>query len=323
MNDQAEPRPHRDGIVRADGSAPGALRAAQAHPQPRADERIDVLSGDRCCAGCGFNLYGQYIVREPHYGMLVVRCPECGLPAALQEYPALARSAGRLRAALAGAFLLLVLGGLALTGAAMYGMASVATAAVLRPYHQRTMQAWTNWAKTNLTQAQQTNWWANTSVMEKWWNDLPPDRFLRDFGGLGALNWSGLLMWWYAIAALVPIGMVWGVIMPRLRGLRMGALLLIPVAFGAALLLDDLGTLNRTWAWSPEQFSSRQTGWPPALLTLAACWGFAMVGASVGRRVARAFLRLVLPERLLVVFSFLWLVDGRELPRPARPVKPD
>ncbi len=64
------------------------------------------VMGDRVCSVCGFNLHGQQIVREEHYGMLIVRCPECSATAALEEYPSLGKWAGRLSFLTASVFLL-------------------------------------------------------------------------------------------------------------------------------------------------------------------------------------------------------------------------
>jgi hypothetical protein len=77
----------------------------EARPMP-AERRVSVLVGDRFCATCGFNLVGQTVVREPHYNMLMVRCPECGTPAAMQEYPLLGRWANRWARVLAVAMIL-------------------------------------------------------------------------------------------------------------------------------------------------------------------------------------------------------------------------
>ncbi|HED53526.1 MAG TPA: hypothetical protein ENJ00_04925, partial [Phycisphaerales bacterium] len=48
-----------------------------------------VVLGDRLCVACAYNLRGQPVYRESEYGLYLVRCPECGTPAAIQEYPML------------------------------------------------------------------------------------------------------------------------------------------------------------------------------------------------------------------------------------------
>jgi hypothetical protein len=49
------------------------------------------VSGERPCTQCGYSLLGQSIVRDPHYGMLIVRCPECAAVTSVLDYPRLAR----------------------------------------------------------------------------------------------------------------------------------------------------------------------------------------------------------------------------------------
>ena len=77
------------------------------HP---AEQRISTLVGDRLCIKCGYNLTGQHVLREPHYEMLIVRCPECATVASMQEYPLLGRWAGRWAALAAGLWFLLAFG---------------------------------------------------------------------------------------------------------------------------------------------------------------------------------------------------------------------
>ena len=87
-------------------------------PGAHSDAPMDTPTGhqirtDRPCAGCGFNLFGQPIVREGHYGLVSARCPECGRLAALQEYPALGKWADRWAKLLAATWIVaLVFGGM-------------------------------------------------------------------------------------------------------------------------------------------------------------------------------------------------------------------
>jgi len=59
------------------------------------------IRADRACIGCGFNLYGQTVSKDPHYGLAIARCPECGQVATLQSYPTMSRWVNRFRALLA------------------------------------------------------------------------------------------------------------------------------------------------------------------------------------------------------------------------------
>lgn len=95
------------------GSAPQEQPRTSEAPHvgvaPR-DPVVSTVVGDRCCTSCGFNLIGSPIVRESHYSMLIIRCPECGTCAAVQEYPLLGRWARRCTALMAATLLLVLLG---------------------------------------------------------------------------------------------------------------------------------------------------------------------------------------------------------------------
>lgn len=91
-----------------DNAAQHSTDAASSHVPEARDRRVSLLVGDRFCIACGFNLVGQSVVREPHYNMLMVRCPECGTAAAMQEYPLLGRWASRWARVLAVAMMLLM-----------------------------------------------------------------------------------------------------------------------------------------------------------------------------------------------------------------------
>ncbi len=68
-----------------------------------------IMTGDRFCTKCGYNLVGQEIVREQHYELLIVRCPECATVAGLQDYPRLGTWGARWGMVLAALWLILLL----------------------------------------------------------------------------------------------------------------------------------------------------------------------------------------------------------------------
>ena len=85
-----------DAIVsRRSGSSPGQARR--------------IMTGDRFCTKCGYNLVGQEIVREEHYALLIVRCPECATVTGLQDYPRLGIWAARWGIVLAALWMILLL----------------------------------------------------------------------------------------------------------------------------------------------------------------------------------------------------------------------
>lgn len=89
------------------------------------------IRADRACIGCGFNLFGQSVSKEEHYGLAICRCPECGTVAALQSYPAMSHWVNRFRAILAAIWIVLLMGvffghTMAITGMAQ-GAGSIAS----------------------------------------------------------------------------------------------------------------------------------------------------------------------------------------------------
>ena len=68
------------------------------------------IRADRACIGCGFNLYGQSVTKEEHYGLAVCRCPECGTVAALQSYPVMGHWVNRFRALIAAVWIVVLVG---------------------------------------------------------------------------------------------------------------------------------------------------------------------------------------------------------------------
>ncbi|MHC4949188.1 MAG: hypothetical protein ACYTG1_13185, partial [Planctomycetota bacterium] len=101
------------------------------------EERVSVLVGDRLCIGCGYNLTGQPVLREPHYRLLIVRCPECATVAGLQEYPVLGRWANRWAALVAALWFVVLLAFAFGSSASLFGMSIVSGEEACRPYRER------------------------------------------------------------------------------------------------------------------------------------------------------------------------------------------
>jgi len=86
-------------------------------------EHFDEIRADRACIGCGFNLYGQTVTKEEHYGLAIARCPECGVVAALQSYPTMSHWVNRFRALLTALWVIVLLGAFIGNTMAFMGMA--------------------------------------------------------------------------------------------------------------------------------------------------------------------------------------------------------
>jgi len=81
-----------------------------------------LITGDRSCVQCGYNLIGQAITQEPHYSLFVVRCPECGKVIPVHEYPAFTRSWRRIGAVVTVIWMLFLLALLPASSGSLTGM---------------------------------------------------------------------------------------------------------------------------------------------------------------------------------------------------------
>lgn len=284
--------------------------------------RLGELAGDRLCSKCCFNLNTQTIVREPHYGLAIVRCPECGTPASLQEYPVLGSWANRIGFVLAGFWMLFILAWFVGCSALVFAGVMTVSEELAEPYRTAAYAA----ALKNETDkapmgppVAAVNYW-NTPFDQAWWDALPPEKFFQDSGGWRkAIDWRQLWFWTLVTAIGLPLAISWPVFLPHLR--RRWLLL---VYFGMMILATAfLGIANleqRSWGpYAVRAVAMRQVGLPLYLLNFAFIGVLMSVAMLCGRAIARGLVVLFLPPRLRAPFSFLWICDGKRLPRPSVP----
>jgi len=302
-------------------------------PEPAASEvRTGAILTDRPCARCGFNLYGQAITREPVYQMLVARCPECGTVAALQEYPALGRWAGRWAAALAALWLLLVFAAVLGVGAAAKGYGTEVHMAAVAPLAQRIAQEHQEYqaqaaaaagSNVNATQSWllaqgvspattiETSWWASqdgAAIRSRAAQAGPP----LDLWALW--DWRGLPL------IFGPIGLAAGIALVSVPRRRLWWV--VPaLMLGAAVFMLLVAASDRPrGAWAGQYVGAtnlaagldgRWIQWTTiALATLPLG-----LGAWLGRPVARMVIRGLLPPAMRASLAVLWTCDG--LPPPS------
>lgn len=305
---------------------------------PAPDEvRVSEVRGDRMCIHCGFNLHGQVITREPHYGLLIIRCPECARVASTQEYPVLGRWAKRWGFVLAGAYLLLAVGGLLLAGLGAGAFAIEAAsqhryvlcadiAAAHRVWFDQTKQAdllnrnhGTQPALAAATIAAVNQWGPFAAVDRDWWDSQGRAALTKARADRGRTFRSDDVAAYsfFGAAAFLGAGL-FAVLLPGLRGLR---LLLIPVIVAGlgyllTLCIPNGGFVGPTGTWLPgfvsaSTIADSMTPVQFPLLVLAAAAVLIAAGAFLGRSLARGLIRLLLPPRYAGAFAFLWEADGR------------
>lgn len=300
--------------------------AERAPAQPGSETvRIAQLTGDRACIKCHFNLSGQTIVREPHYGLLIVRCPECGSACPVQEYPVLGRWAGRLGALLAaGYFCFLLAFALACAGATA-GISYAVTELLSSPLQQfaydRTIQHEQS-KMASVGPPTQPQFYGNQAIDMEWWEGLPPSKLIVDAGGWfgGAIDWRQLWIWVYIALVGLPLGVVWAVAMPGARWRRfvlVTLLIMLLATLFITLARFGPGSAGRFMgAWYVRELILSEVFWQLVWPSLLASGVVLLAGMLLGRPIARGLVRLLLPPRLWAPFSFLWIADNRPLPRP-------
>lgn len=308
------------------------------------DKRLGHIVGDRACVKCQFNLVGQPIFRERHYDMTIVRCPECGTVAALQEYPLLGRWANRWAMLLAALWLLVLLGGLALTANGLVRAVESVAQATSRDYAMSIAEHHHAWALkqtggiTNFEQLTGTlaryRWLVSdpspqSYIDTAWWKSVDSASLYTLPGNFWAtIRWSGLWLLVPHSIWIFAIGVLWAVAFIGVRRkVRLFLLMLIPIALGgtysllqlfsflndpSSVVWSDGGTITRA-SWCAGSRIGPWTG----TISYIAFWLALGLGACLGRFIARLLVRALLPPRLRVPLATLWLADGLELPRPS------
>jgi hypothetical protein len=295
---------------------------------------VSHVAGDRLCAGCGFHLVGQPIVREPRYKLLIVRCPECGTAAALGEYPALGRWAGRWAALLAAVWLVGLLGAgllsvtvLAVPMLAMVEQTGIEAAEALADAQRswaESLPAAERAAMPNADELSQAYAWVG--IRPEFLAARSPADVLRERGRLWPMITAemraGLFFWGLA---LVGVSVFWAVALPHRR--RWQSVLIVLGLWGAGFALfwangagammyghmgGNLPTAHEVAMGFVRPRSLLMIGGGGIVLSVVAC--------VFGRPLARGIVRLALPPRLRGPFVFLWRADGKALPRPGRAV---
>lgn len=305
-------------------SVQGAPRHGAAEA-PIADSRaapatVSIVAADRMCTGCGHNLYGQIVLREPHYGLLIARCPECGAAAAMQEYPLLGRWANRIGMVLAALCVVLAVAAAVLSAIAL-GAISYAIGEESGSRLTDLVEAdFARWTTANLPGKSH---WQVRSTPEglKWWTDQGGlDGFVAAHGGWSAMiNWSAALLWIPSALAALGIGVFWSIAMlglPRRKLWRIACVVLVlaaaVVGFIALMHVDFMGV----YEWMNHVYAARRVriALVMAALTLLVLAPFLVVGLWIGRPIARCAVRIFLPPRFRGVLSILWTSDGLPLP---------
>lgn len=285
--------------------------------QPQ-DERVGLVRGDRLCQQCAYNLTGQPVLRERHYDMLIVRCPECGAVAAIQQQPVLAQWLGKLHGLWLGAWLIVVMlisiGGTAAIAGYGFGTstsASFATQEALRKHYLATLG---DGADQNL----QTYQLYQNLEFDTWWAQQDVSALRRELGGLTALvDWSMFLSMLVLLLVMTAgIGVLWAAVLihwPRTKLLIWWLVLTVMIAGWTMLFAQTV----RPSLYAVVSIWDAAT----ALVGVPLMWSCGAIASIVlfvslffGRSILRMLVRSLLPPRMQASLGTLWRTDGLEPP---------
>lgn len=278
---------------------------------------LGEIRADRPCTECGFTLFGQPITREPHYGLLIARCPECGTVASLQEYPLASRWVGRLVALGAAAWVLMMLGlftlGVWITGLSIGGMQTLVHASI----QARVIEASGAWytapdGKRDEVAGFDRRSESGTNRGDALPSDSPEIRAAIDaWPAMTPALWGRLVG---LTLLFTTIGVVWSVTLThRGRGVRLLVCYAqLAIGFGISLWFFMQSATSNATNLAQYRDEVWLAAWSPAALfaTLAGLIGLAG-GTIWGRPLVRWLIRAALPRGLRVPFHLLWRVDNK------------
>jgi hypothetical protein len=302
-----------------------ATKTAPSPPEAtRRREEPKIVTGDRFCTQCGYNLIGQQVTREEHYALLIVRCPECATVASVQEYPLLGGWAVRWGAILAVLWFIFLVGMWPASSGIVCGMSLATTDEAVRGYyrHLNALQ------EADQTQAGgQTAPGSTSRIMTipggtitfgsgsgdfgKWWAQQDHQAVLAAAGGWrGAIDGDAFLILIPTGLLVFCVGWFWSVSLIQLRRrwlvICAAAIMLLAVVFVAIPVLEW-----HTYAYTWSRYAARQQ---LGLPTLAICMGFCVIalglGLWLGRPLTRLGVRALLPPRLRSSLALLWTAEG-------------
>ncbi len=287
----------------------------------RPEHSGDAIRADRACIGCGFNLFGQTVSKEPHYGLAIATCPECGTVASLQSYPTMSHWANRFRALIAAVWIFALMFVFILQMSLVGTMADSISRNASDRFAKEIGQQYETWAQENDVPIQSPFGIGPSQYPE--WNSIPNDwaedhvdTIYQEMGGhfRAMVN---KLTWYFFPASIASFmfGVFWSnaLLGASLKGAA--AVSILTCLF--ALVLMYLPSMN----WGPNSTTTQALeianeyyrsylAFAGVIIQLPAL----VLGVFLGRKIARFVIAFTLPPRSRVPFSIFWTRDGLELP---------
>lgn len=290
-------------------TTPPATPSGDARPQP-----VETLTGDRLCMQCLHPLVGSPISREPHTGLLYVRCGECGTASALFEYPTVGPWLRRMKAVASSTLvaialaLVLVTCGIAFgfTTGAMEATSEASGSALLERYRALggvvDEQTWNGsmWGSADMKWVDSAEGQAELS-RARW--AIAPLLVLLGINAIGAM-------------VLAPFAAMLGVALMRRRATERALACALVVGAAATIAVVLNTALNGTrGAPSWRSLAEDHHGAAYAIFSAVALAAAAALAAAVAPALAAALARFILPPADRRLVAWLWEWRGKTVPR--------
>lgn len=283
---------------------------------------LSHIQADRACVKCGFNLYGQVVAKEPHYGLAISTCPECNTVAALQSYPTMSHWVNRFRALIGGFWIVLLVAGFVVNIVLLIEYTRSATVTAGEQLSVVIGEEYETWARSQ-PNANYSPRIPTASPNYFQWILIPPewsDEHLADAVQRAGGYWENVNLGFafYIIPASVFgifFGLLWSLV---LVGSTRKQAILVPMS---ACLIAASWLVAAYWIGGQVQDWSRSIvgrQYEPILGPPMILFQFIVMAISLffARSLARFILMVALPPRSRIPFSVFWTRDGLELPKP-------
>jgi hypothetical protein len=263
------------------------MHDSSSEPASEVGPIVSHLQTDTFCAGCGYNLNTQAVLRDSRLDLLVCRCPECGRYTAAGQ----GTSAGRTWLNRLGIMLLMqwILLLLVMFGFGTFGLGGLSYGSLMPfvTYQQQRVPI--------PNRPNSFYYVSHYELRPAYSGNRDVDRDMRLQAGMIGLCGA-------ALAAL--LGGLYAVFLWHLKRWRRYLCLLMPaLGVGGAICI---------WTMDPMTQQIRDWGLPRLALFLLLEWAAMLMGLLWGRPIVRGLLGLVLPPKVRQHLSFLWLTDGKQ-----------
>ena len=307
-----------------------------------------VMTGDRFCTSCGYNLVGQEIVREEHYALLIVRCPECATVTGLQDYPRLGTWGARWGTLLAALWMILLLClwpassavvlafgiGMADMGSRNYGwhleelQSADSAQAALPPGTQLPATSVSQdpvalFLQGQLPPGTVINQQGTRIIVQRggrggsrarfgeWWAQQDQQAVLAAAGGWwGVLDAVDVVVLVPAAFAVYFIGCLWSVLLLQVPRRRLVYCGIAIMGLACVLVILPLLEWDTRSVVSARRAAMHAVGLPTVAATFGVLFLPLFLGLRLGRPSARLAVRALLPPKLRGPIALLWTAEG-------------